>query len=119
MDRESKESCGKMSSIVRCFVECFRAIVYLLVSKRRPRSSATPTLTTHQESIRLSCTWRMQTMENSLTLSADRPTIRLELSWTIIATIGFTTTYICRARLIDFVDIIAYFTVCLDVEEAT
>src|SRR6218665_1344014 len=47
----------------------------VLVSKRRPCSSATPTLTTRQESIGLSCTWRMQSMENSLTLSADRPTI--------------------------------------------
>src|SRR6218665_30651 len=119
MDPESKESCGKMASVVRCFVECFRAIVYLLVSKLRHCSSATPTLMAHQESIGLSCTWRMQTMKNSLTLSADRPTIRLELSCTIIATIGFTTTDICIARLIDFVDIIAYFTVCLDVEAAT
>jgi len=88
------------------FLECFRAIAYINVSKHLNFSSVTPIPTMLLENTELSCTWRTLPTANILTLSADRPTHRFELSWMLIAIIGYLTIGIYKAQLADFADII-------------
>src|SRR6218665_2623799 len=47
-----------MQSVARCFLECFRATVYLLISKYLLYSSVISTLTTLLENIGWCCTWK-------------------------------------------------------------